>query len=100
MKGEHTNLMPVYTPTNHSEYRAKERIHIKLTQEINEEITLRIRNNLYKYCKKSKSVKNVYKYKVYVNGRLRELLNDYDSDVIGVVIDKISWQILTIYKTY
>jgi len=100
MKEEHTNLMGVFTPSNHFEYRAKERIHIDITPELNEEITIRIQNGLFKRCEKSKSIKGVYKYKVYNTGRLKELLGSYQGDVIGVVIDKTNWQLITIYRTY
>jgi len=99
MKGEHTNLMPVYIPSNHFDYRAKNRLNIDITQEIAEEITLRVRNGLYKSCEKSKRTKNVYKYNIYVSGRLRELTH-CNCDTISVIIDKNDWQLITVYKTY
>ena len=62
MKGERTDLMTVYIPSNHFQSRAKERLHIDITPELNQEITVRVQNGLYKGRKKSKKTAGVYIY--------------------------------------
>ena len=97
MKGERTDLMTVYIPSNHFESRIKERLHIDITPELNQEITLRIQNGIFKGRKKSKKTAGVYIYELYTGGNLRNLLNNQGGDTIEVVIDETNGQLLTIY---
>jgi hypothetical protein len=98
MKGEHSNLTTVYIPSNHFKSRAKERLHIEITLELNQEITLRIQNGLYRGRKKSKKTAGVYIYELYTGGNLRNLLNNSCGDTIEVVIDTTNGQLVTIYQ--
>jgi hypothetical protein len=100
MKGERTDLMTVYIPSNHFESRIKERLHIDITPELNQEITVRVQNGLFKGRKKSKKTAGVYIYELYTGGNLRTLLNNSCGDTLEVVIDEKNGQLLTVYGDY